>query len=66
MGCLRYPNASMAQLANTSTEAFEDFYFDVCNLDYAKMDKAQDSLAELMREPTKYVSQVLVQTLVLH
>lgn len=45
---LRYPNASMAQLANTSTEAFEDFYFSVCNLDYAKMDRAQDALAELM------------------
>lgn len=45
---LRYPNASMAQLANTSTEAFEDFYFQVCNLDYAKMDKAQDALANLM------------------
>lgn len=50
---LRYPNASMAQLANTSTEAFEDFYFEVCNLDYAKMDKAQDSLAELMRKTDK-------------
>ncbi|WP_339816705.1 aminopeptidase [Paenibacillus sp. FSL R7-0216] len=47
---LRYPNASMAQLANTSTEAFEDFYFDVCNLDYAKMDRAQDALAELMNK----------------
>lgn len=45
---LRYPNASMAQLANMSTEAFENFYFDVCNLDYAKMDKAQDSLHALM------------------
>lgn len=50
---LRYPNASMAQLANTSTEAFEDFYFDVCNLDYAKMDKAQDALADLMRRTDK-------------
>ncbi|MDN4619546.1 aminopeptidase [Paenibacillus sp. PsM32] len=45
---LRYPNASMAQLAGMSTEAFEDFYFDVCNLDYAKMDKAQDALEQLM------------------
>jgi aminopeptidase len=50
---LRYPNASMAQLANTSTEAFEDFYFDVCNLDYAKMDKAQDALADLMKKTDK-------------
>lgn len=45
---LRYPNASMAQLANTSTESFENFYFDVCNLDYSKMDKAMDSLKALM------------------
>jgi len=46
---LRYPNAAMAQLANMSTEAFEDFYFDVCNLDYAKMDRAMDPLYELMK-----------------
>lgn len=39
---LRYPNASMAQLAGVSTEKFEDYYFDVCNLDYSKMDKAMD------------------------
>lgn len=50
---LRYPNASLAQLANTTTEAFEDFYFSVCNLDYAKMDKAQDALAELMNKTDK-------------
>ncbi|WP_219837752.1 aminopeptidase [Paenibacillus sp. R14(2021)] len=46
---LRYPNDSMAQLASMSTEAFEDFYFDVCNLDYAKMDKAMDPLEALMK-----------------
>lgn len=45
---LRYPNHSMAQLAGMSTEAFEDFYFQVCNLDYAKMDKAMDALVDLM------------------
>ncbi|GIP39781.1 aminopeptidase [Paenibacillus sp. J31TS4] len=45
---LRYPNASMAQLAGKSTEAFEDFYFDVCNLDYAKMAQAMDPLKALM------------------
>lgn len=45
---LRYPNASMAQLANMSTESFENFYFAVCNLDYAKMDKAMDPLQALM------------------
>lgn len=41
---LRYPNQGMAQQAGMSTEAFEDFYFNVCNLDYSKMDKAMDAL----------------------
>lgn len=50
---LRYPNASMAQLAKMSTEAFEDFYFDVCTLDYGKMDKAMDALVELMNKTDK-------------
>lgn len=45
---LRYPGPSMAQLANMSTEAFEDFYFDVCTMDYAKMSRAMDPLKELM------------------
>jgi aminopeptidase len=50
---LRYPSPSMAQLASMSTEAFEDFYFDVCNLDYAKMDLAMDPLAHLMKRTDK-------------
>jgi aminopeptidase len=45
---LRYPSPSMAQLADMSTEAFEEFYFDVCNFDYATMSKAMDPLKELM------------------
>ncbi|MFF0829158.1 aminopeptidase [Brevibacillus sp. NPDC003359] len=45
---LRYPTPSMAQLANKSTEAFEQFYFDVCTMDYAKMAKAMQPLKELM------------------
>lgn len=50
---LRYPNYSMAQSANMSTEAFEDFYFNVCNLDYSKMSKAMDALVELMKKTDK-------------
>lgn len=34
---LRYPTPSMAQSANMSTDAFEDFYFSVCTADYAQM-----------------------------
>jgi aminopeptidase len=45
---LRFPNNAMAQLAETSQEAFEQFYYDVCCLDYAKMSKAMDPLAEIM------------------
>ena len=51
---LRYPNASMAQMSNMNTESFEDFYFNVCTLDYDKMSKAMDSLVELMNK-TKIV-----------
>jgi aminopeptidase len=47
---LRYPNPSMAQLAEMSTEAFEDFYFKVCNLDYSKMSRAMDPLKERMEK----------------
>ena len=47
---LRYPNPSMAQLAGQSLDAFEDFYFDVCTLDYAKMNRAMDALAALMEK----------------
>jgi aminopeptidase len=50
---LRYPTSSMAQLAKMSTEGFEDFYFNVCNLDYGKMDKAMESLVELMNRTDK-------------
>ncbi|WP_284640561.1 aminopeptidase [Paenibacillus silviterrae] len=50
---MRYPSPSMAQQANTSTEAFEDFYFQVCNLDYSKMSEAMESLVELMNRTDK-------------
>jgi len=45
---LRWPTPSMAQLAGMSTEQFEDFYFDVCTLDYAKMAEAEKPLADRM------------------
>jgi aminopeptidase len=50
---LRYPNDSMAQLAGMSTEQFEDHYFKVCTVDYAKMSKAMDSLVEFMEKTDK-------------
>jgi len=47
---LRYPNPSMAILGEKSTEAFEDYYFRVCTLDYSKMSKAMDPLVKLLEE----------------
>ena len=37
---LLWPTPSMAQAAGMSTEAFENLYFDVCTMDYAKMARA--------------------------
>jgi len=45
---LRYPTASMAQMANMSTSQFEDFYYRVCTLDYARMADAMVPLRERM------------------
>ena len=50
---LRYPTPSMAQLANMSTAAFEDFYFDVCTMDYANMAVAMQPLKRLMERTDK-------------
>jgi len=47
---LRWPTPAMAQQAAMSTEAFEDFYFKVCTLDYARMGPGMDVLAELMKK----------------
>jgi aminopeptidase len=46
---LRWPTPSMAQSAQMSTEAFEDFYFRVCaGVDYEKMAAAMRPLHALM------------------
>jgi len=47
---LRWPTPSMAQLAGMSTEAFEDFYFDVCTLDYRKLLPGMRALKHLMEK----------------
>jgi len=47
---LRWPTPSMAQLAGMSTEAFEDFYFDVCTLDYRKLQPGMKALKALMEK----------------
>lgn len=47
---LRFPNNAMAQLAETSQEAFEKFYYNVCCLDYAKMSRAMDPLIAVLEK----------------
>ena len=45
---LRWPTPSMAQQGQMSTEAFEDFYFRVCLLDYQKLGPGMRALKRLM------------------
>ena len=47
---LRWPTSAMAQQAGMSTEAFEDFYFKVCTLDYARLTPGMKVLADLMKK----------------
>ncbi len=47
---LRWPTSSMAQQAGMSTEAFEDFYFDVCLLDYKALIPSMNALKRLMEK----------------
>jgi len=50
---LRWPTPAAAQSAEMSTEAFEDFYFKCCLLDYGKMSRAMDALVALMQRTDK-------------
>jgi aminopeptidase len=45
---LRFPSNSVAQLSEMSKEAYEELYYDVCCLDYARMSEAMDPLVELL------------------
>ncbi len=50
---LRWPTPSMAQQAQMSTEAFEDFFFKVCTLDYSRMKPGMNALKALMDRTDK-------------
>jgi len=50
---LRWPTPSMAQLAGMSTEAFEDFYFDVCTLNYRKLQPGMKALKRMMEKTNR-------------
>jgi len=45
---LRWPSPAMAQQANMSTEAFEDFFFRVCTFDYSRYGPGMKALKDLM------------------
>lgn len=45
---LRWPHPAMAQQADMSTEAFEDFFFKVCLLDYKSLVPAMNALKRMM------------------
>ncbi len=45
---LRWPTPAMAQQAQMSTPAFEDFFFKVCTLDYSRMAPGMKALKDLM------------------
>jgi aminopeptidase len=47
---LRWPTPAMAQLAGMSTEAFENFFFKVCTLDYRKLQPGMKALKALMEK----------------
>lgn len=49
----RWPTPSMAQQAKKSTEEFEDFFFRVCTLDYARMEPGMKALKALMDKTDK-------------
>ena len=45
---LRYPNESMAKMAKMSLKEFTDFFYDVCTVNYGKMEVAMEPLKQLL------------------
>lgn len=50
---LRYPNQAIAERADMSLSEFEDYYFQVCTMDYDPMSKAMDYLVDQMERTDK-------------
>lgn len=50
---LRWPTSAMAQQAQMSTTAFEDFFFKVCTFDYARFQSGMKALKALMDKTDK-------------
>ena len=45
---LRYPNEAMAKMANMSLSEFTKFFYDVCTMNYSKMEKSMKPLKQLL------------------
>lgn len=50
---LQYPTDSFCQQAQMSSDDFIDFYYQVCTMDYRKMNNAMDNLKNLMEKTDK-------------
>jgi len=50
---LRWPTPGMAQAAGMSTEAFENLYFNVCTMNYARMARAMVPLERRMKRANR-------------
>ena len=61
---LRWPSPSMAQQALMSTEAFRDFYFRVCTMDYSRMILGMKALRSGWIRLTKSIYLAMKQTFV--
>ena len=45
---LRYPNEWLAKKTKMSLEEFTDFFYNICTIDYGKMEKAMEPLKQLL------------------
>ncbi len=45
---LRYPNEEMANMAKMDLDEFTTYFYNVCTLDYAKMEQAMEPLKQLL------------------
>ena len=50
---LRYPNEEMAEKAKMNLNEFTDFFYNVCTIDYEKMEKAMEPLKTLLSNTDK-------------
>ena len=50
---LRYPNKQMADMAKMTLEEFTDYFYNVCTIDYGKMETAMEPLKKILSNTDK-------------